>query len=168
MRKQMQFKSAYPLLGTNGHGDVGLPQELQAPLERAFSPDYAEPEDRLPMEVPIVPPKPVAAPVPMEAKPEPPVPQQSHYDEELRTQLAAAQAEINRLRVLLESIPEPAADEGLRRRRMQSDSATVVSDRSETDVGTMVDSSSVSSEGVPPQVVVGIALAVFVLTYVFF
>ena len=51
---------------------------------------------------------------------------------------------------------------------MFSDNATVVSDRSETDVGTVVDSMSTSSEGVPPQIVVGIALAVFVLTYVFF
>lgn len=168
----MQFKSAYPLPGTNGHPDVGLPHEPQGPLERAFSPDYAEPEEPIPMEIPSPPPKPatITEPVPMEPRPAPPVvPQLSTHDEELRTQLSAAQAEINRLRALLESVPEPAADEGMRRRRMMSaDNATVVSDRSETDVGTAVDSLSASSEGVPPQVVVGIALAVFVLTYVFF
>lgn len=98
----------------------------------------------------------------------PPVPQPSSNGEDLRSQLAAAQAEIARLRDLLETIPEPSSDSGLRRRRVLSDTATAVSDGGETDAGTVFDSATVQPEGVPPQMVVGISLVVFVLTYLFF
>ncbi|KAI5117452.1 hypothetical protein M0805_005829 [Coniferiporia weirii] len=156
--------------------EVGLPQEPQAPLERAFSPsvnDYAVPEDqeRYDETVAMPPPPTAPAPVTVDVRPSPPIIQQpstSPADEELRARLAAAQAEISRLRALLESVPEPAADEGVRRRRAMSETATVLSDRSETDVGTAVDSLSTQPEGVPPQIVVGISLVVFVLTYLFF
>lgn len=106
-----------------------------------------------------------------------PVPSQaSHAEDELRAQLAAAQAEINRLRTLLESIPEPGAeDTGVRRRAVRSDksdSLTMLSDRTDnhSDLGTFIDSGSgsLNQEGISPQMVGVIAFVVFVLTYMFF
>ncbi|KAH8114739.1 VAMP-associated protein [Phellopilus nigrolimitatus] len=158
---------------TNGHAGFGFPPEQQAPLERAFSPavgDYGDPEGRV-EHVPVsmaVPP-----PVTVDVRPSPSITQKplAPVDEELRAQLAAAQAEISRLRALLESVPEPSAsaEEGIRRRGgVLSDTATARSDSGETDSGTYIESVSVQTEGVPPQIVFGISLAVFMLTYLFF
>ncbi|KAL5482457.1 SCS2 [Sanghuangporus weigelae] len=152
----------------NGHPE--LPQESRAPLERAFSPaagDYDVPPETREHDDPAA----VAAAPTVAAQSSLPV-----QEDELRAQLAAAQAEINRLRNLLESIPEPGAeDSGVRRRPVRSDksdSFTVVSDRTDnhSDLGTMIDSgsSSMYQEGISPQMVGVIAFVVFVLTYVFF
>ena len=104
--------------------------------------------------------------------PQPPV-TAAPAEDELRTQLAAAQNEINRLRKLLESVPEPGADDGgARRRRVaseRSDSMTMVSDRSD-DAATLVSEryAPASQEGVSPQMVGILLFAMFVVTYVFF
>lgn len=155
---------------SNGHAEHIFPAEPQAPLERAFSPavgDYSAASEHIDEPPPM--------PLPRSMTPiTPSAPQHpSHAEEELHAQLAAAQAEIFRLRNLLESIPEPTvtdAPSGLHRRRVLSDSATAVSDGDgETDVGTMVESTIMQQpEGVPPQMVVGISLVVFILTYLFF
>ncbi|EJC97811.1 VAMP-associated protein [Fomitiporia mediterranea MF3/22] len=156
----------------NGRPEVGLPIEPQVPLERAFSPavgDYAVPEDTEHVEE-----HPATSRIPPAIAPAPVIQPSMSSEDELRAQLTAAQAEINRLRNLLESIPEPGADDnGLRQRRVRSeksDDMTVLSDRSasETDLGTMVDSSNASQEGISPQVVGIIAFVVFILTYMFF
>ena len=153
----------------NGHAEHIFAAEPHVPLERAFSPavgDYSAASEHIdepaPVHRPITPITPPA-----------PVPQQpSHIEEELRGQLAAAQMEISRLRNLLESIPEPTVTEessGLRRRHAMSDTATAVSDGGETDAGTVVETAVMQQpEGVPPQMVVGISLVVFILTYLFF
>lgn len=147
-------------------------------MERAFSPaagDYSVPEEKLD-DVPQPLPKDLhrdsQASLAQLRKPEPVT--SAPAEEELRTQLAAAQNEINRLRKLLESIPEPGADDGaagLRRRRAVSDrtdSMTMVSDRSD-DAQTLVsDRYAPSQEGVSPQMVGILLFAMFVVTYVFF
>ena len=180
----------YATVRQNGH-DLGIPQEPQAPLERAFSPaagDYSVPEEKLHADEPVPQPIPKdlhrdsSASLAQAFQPEPIVPQPpatatparisaapSGAEEELRTQLTAAQNEINRLRKLLESVPEPGADDnGLRRRRVtsdKSDTMTMLSDRSD-DAATLV--GGAPQEGVSPQMVGVLLFAMFVVTYVFF
>ncbi|KAK7469295.1 phosphatidylinositol-binding protein scs2 [Stygiomarasmius scandens] len=81
----------------------------------------------------------------------------------LSEELKEARAEIDRLRSLLAAAAPPP--ELRRRSRAISDDGTVVSG---TDVGTIIDEPPLSQEGVPLQVVVIIALGVFVMTYLFF
>lgn len=73
-----------------------------------------------------------------------------------------AQAEIERLRSLLAAAAPPS--ELRRRTRAENDDATSVG----SDVGTMIDDQSIHQDGVPLQVVVIIALGVFITTYLFF
>jgi len=159
------------LSGQNGHAS-GFPTEPHPPVERAFSPavgDYsvadeeAHPEEHGHEGVPFG--------EQTHVPPSPPIKQQSSSssaDDELRAHLAAAQAEIARLRGLLASVPDPNGP-GLRHRnRVLSDDGTAVSSSGETDVGTAVDQAVMHSDGVPPQYVVGISLFVFILTYLFF
>lgn len=91
-------------------------------------------------------------------------------DAELEAKYNEAQAEIQRLRALLAAAPDPSTAPteltGLRRRnRALSDDGSTFTG---TDVGTMLDDGSVSPEGVPLQVVLIIALGVFITTYLFF
>jgi hypothetical protein len=112
--------------------------------------------------------------------PSPPVAPVALINQDLEAKYYAAQAEIQRLRALLAAVPDPssAAPESIAptslapsdfRRRHTS----ALSDDGETysgsDVGTMVEHDSViHQEGVPLQVVVIIALGVFITTYLFF
>ncbi|KLO15976.1 VAMP-associated protein [Schizopora paradoxa] len=144
-----------------------LPQEPQEPLDRAFSPaagDYAVPAEEEEISPPVhhLPPPPPPPAMPM--------PQHSPNEDELRSQLEGAQAEIERLRLLLSSVPELGADSELRRRnRPQSEvGTTVLSSAGESDVGTAVEQAIVHQEGVPPGMVIAIASVVFLLTYIFF
>ncbi len=149
-----------------------LPQEPQDPLDRAFSPaagDYSVPaeeeEEAPPPHVQRTPPPPPPA---MPAA----IQQHSPNEDELRSQLEAAQSEIERLRLLLSSVPELGTDSELRRRnRPQSEAGTtVLSSSGETDAGTFVEQAQavVHQEGVPPGMVIAIASVVFLLTYIFF
>jgi hypothetical protein len=99
----------------------------------------------------------------------------------METKLYAAEAEIQRLRALLAAVPDPSsvapesiaptsiAPSDFRRRH-----TSALSDDGETyagsDVDTMVEHESIihRQEGVPLQVVVIIALGVFITTYLFF
>ena len=89
---------------------------------------------------------------------------------ELEAKYNEAQAEIQRLRALLAAAPDPSSAPtevtGLRRRNyaLSDDGSTVTG----TDVGTMIDEHAVAPEGVPLQVVLIIALGVFITTYLFF
>ncbi|QRV77312.1 hypothetical protein RhiJN_05327 [Ceratobasidium sp. AG-Ba] len=88
---------------------------------------------------------------------------------ELNQRYAEAQIEINRLRGLLASIP-PAGT--VRRRKVQSDdgSTTIMGD-DVSEEGTIVETEQMVAtqpEGVPLQLVVLIALGVFITTYLFF
>ena len=113
---------------------------------------------------------PVPAPIPVQ-----PVPSQQVVDPnpELVAKLNEAQAEIARLRKLISSMPDPSTVSAqtspteLRRRTraVSDDGSTVVS---QTDVGSYVDEQVMPPEGVPLQVVIIIALGVFITTYLFF
>ncbi|KAG2129486.1 PapD-like protein [Suillus clintonianus] len=110
----------------------------------------------------------------------PPVARAASINQELEAKFIAAQDEIQRLRDLLAAVPDPSslapesiaptsiAPSDFRRRH-----TSALSDDGETyagsDVGTMVEHDSViHQEGVPLQVVVIIALGVFITTYLFF
>ncbi|KAG2361525.1 VAMP-associated protein [Suillus spraguei] len=112
--------------------------------------------------------------------PTPPVARVPSINQELEAKYIAAQDEIQRLRDLLAAVPDPSslapesiaptsiAPSDFRRRH-----TSALSDDGETyagsDVGTMVEHDSViHQEGVPLQVVVIIALGVFITTYLFF
>ena len=103
-------------------------------------------------------------------------------NEDLLIKLREAQAEIERLRNLISSMPEPStaapttitnATE-FRRRRPTSPSDDGSTWDGETEVGTSItgtttmEESMMQPEGVPLQVVIIIALGVFVTTYLFF
>lgn len=112
--------------------------------------------------------------------PSPPAARVPSINHELEAKYIAAQDEIQRLRDLLAAVPDPSslapesiaptsiAPSDFRRRH-----TSALSDDGETyagsDVGTMVEHDSViHQEGVPLQVVVIIALGVFITTYLFF
>lgn len=118
--------------------------------------------------------------------PQPPAPQPAapapDVNEEVLIKLREAQAEIERLRNLISSMPEPStaapttitnATE-FRRRRPISPSDDGSTWDGETEVGTSItgtttmEDTMMQPEGVPLQVVIIIALGVFVTTYLFF
>ena len=85
-----------------------------------------------------------------------------HPDAELLAKYNAAQAEIGRLRATIQSMAASPPDELRRRNRALSDDGVSVDD----DVATVVEDHH--QEGVPLQLVVIIALGVFITTYLFF
>lgn len=97
---------------------------------------------------------------------------QPSREQDLDDKLAEAQAEVSRLRTLLAAMPEPKAKEeepqsepsGPRRRHHRSPSTVT---GTETEVSSYVDE-PYQPEGVPLQIVIIIALGVFVTTYLFF
>lgn len=92
---------------------------------------------------------------------------QPSREQDLDEKLGEATAEINRLRALLAAMPEPEAKEessGVRRRHHRSPSTVP---GSETEVSSYIDE-PYQPEGVPLQIVIIIALGVFVTTYLFF
>jgi hypothetical protein len=84
-------------------------------------------------------------------------------NEELAVKLNSAMAEIERLRAALATASVAPPSEVRQRRKALSDDGSVA----ETDV-TTVDEGQYQQEGVPLQVVVIIALGVFITTYLFF
>lgn len=92
------------------------------------------------------------------------------FNAELEAKYNEAQAEIQRLRALLAAAPDPSTAPteatGLRRRNfaLSDDGSTVTG----TDVGIMMEEVAIQPEGVPLQVVLIIALGVFITTYLFF
>lgn len=114
---------------------------------------------------------PAPAPAPSHVAPVPVAP--ADPNPELVGRLRDAHAEIERLRKLIASMPEPStvapsvATTGVRRRtRALSDDGSTAG--AETDVGSYVEEGAVAPEGVPLQVVIIIALGVFITTYLFF
>lgn len=136
------------------------------------APQPAQPEESLAAEPePIVNVEVRAPPSPPPPAPVAPLPDQTA---ELAAKLRDAQLEIERLRNLISSMPEPStvpttvtgSPSEMRRRRPFSDSGTATYD-GETEVGTYMEELS-QPEGVPLQVVIIVALGVFVTTYLFF
>ena len=144
-----------------------------------------EPQQRTPIEEPPAeppavvnvsvhqpPPPPPAIPMPT------PVPAPVVDDSaELKAKLRDAHVEIERLRMLISSMPEPstapsgtftsATPTELRRRtRAISDDGSTISP--ETEVGSYVEEGIIQPDGVPLQVVIVIMLGVYIVTYLFF
>jgi len=101
---------------------------------------------------------PVAAPIPVHV----PATVPDYPDAELLAKYNAAQAEIERLRATIQNMAASPPDELRRRNRPLSDDGMSVDD----DVATVVEDHH--QEGVPLQLVVIIALGVFITTYLFF
>jgi hypothetical protein len=138
--------------------DVPVHQH-QPPSPRAYQQPIPE-EYEEPTQVPVHPPATRA--------PAPPSTIETVYvenplNEELLAKYKEAQAEIGRLRDNLATISiAPTSELRSRRNRTISDAG------SETDMQTVVDEPHYHQDGVPLQVVVIIALGVFVTTYLFF
>jgi len=103
-------------------------------------------------------------------QPRQPTPQPSR-EQDLDKQLGDATAEIDRLRALLAAMPKPEAQDeshhepsGVRKRHRRAPSTVTGTD---TEVSSYVDE-PYQPEGVPLQIVIIIALGVFVTTYLFF
>jgi len=163
----------------NGHPGEHIPEFEESrnvpPAEAETTAHYEESHEEMPLpgeSAPVVnvavhpPPR---EPTPLTRAPSRPT------DDDVDAKLAEATAEINRLRSLLAAMPEPDASKttsspetppGLRRRHRSpsSDLTTIVSD---TDVSSYVEE-PLQPDGVPLQIVIVIALGVFVTTYVFF
>lgn len=118
---------------------------------------------------------------PSSPPPPPPPPPAVQINRELELKLGEAQAEIQRLRVLLAAVPDPSstapesvasesvAPSEFRRRYTASSDDGTSTYYGATEVGTMVDHNAViHQDGVPLQVVIIIALGVFITTYLFF
>lgn len=134
-------------------------------------PDFEESRDQASFEEPHEEePAPVVNVNVHHAPPRQPTPQPSR-EHDLDEKLAEATAEINRLRALLADMPKPEPKEEIRsepsgvRRRHHRSPSTVTG--TETDVSSYVDE-PYQPEGVPLQIVIIIALGVFVTTYLFF
>ncbi|KAF9221019.1 VAMP-associated protein [Gyrodon lividus] len=110
----------------------------------------------------------------------PPVGPSVEINRELEHQLTDAQVEIQRLRALLAAVPDPSstaesvapesvAPSEFRRRYAAGSDDGMSTYYSGTEAGTMVDHDGViHQDGVPLQVVIIIALGVFITTYLFF
>lgn len=118
---------------------------------------------------------------PASPPPPPPPPPALQINRELEVKFTDAQAEIQRLRVLLAAVPDPsstapesvapesAAPSEFRRRYATSSDDGASTYYGGTEVGTVVDRNTViHQDGVPLQVVIIIALGVFITTYLFF
>ncbi|TDL23270.1 VAMP-associated protein [Rickenella mellea] len=182
----------------NGHAADSIFQPMTAPPlsgERSITPQPVAPSAPVPPAVPlspidrnITPPadfsvarehshddepphRPLSVPpVVQPAQQHQPLP--SEVEHELREQLAQAQGEIERLRTLLASVPDPDAPALRRRNRplssVSDDDSTIISDGQTTEIGTLVDSAVIRPDGLAPNVVAMIALLVFITTYLFF
>ncbi|KAF8957253.1 PapD-like protein [Flammula alnicola] len=134
----------------------------------APAPEYApEPDIPAPAPEPVV--EPPAAPEPLRREPTlvpQPAPiiitRENPINEELYAKFNVAQVEIERLKAQIAALT--TAQELRRRTRKLSDADSAAG----SDVQTIVEDAPIQQEGVPLQIVVIIALGVFITTYLFF
>ncbi|KAK0201911.1 PapD-like protein [Desarmillaria ectypa] len=167
---------------TNGHSapipefNQSTSQERSLTPPNDFSAAREEEHHEEPPSEPAPPPPPVSVFVQPAPEPAPPVEHPSTLaptppNDELLIKYKEAEAEIERLRGLLAAAappPEVSPDipELRRRTRRLSDDMTIAPG---SDVGTMIgEDVALQQEGVPLQVVIIIALGVFITTYLFF
>lgn len=149
-------------------------QHSEAEPDRPLTPpgDFSVAREESHEEPPMVsvnvhpPPAPSPSPPPPPVQNPAPIPTSTPVAEpnaELYEKYQAAQTEIERLRALLAASSPPT--ELRRRTRALSDDGSTLAD---SDVGTMIEDRPIyHQEGVPLQVVVIIALGVFITTYLF-
>ncbi|KAF5382597.1 hypothetical protein D9615_002909 [Tricholomella constricta] len=133
-------------------------QQLASDSELEYAPE--------PAPQPAYVPEPMFMPAPIPVPARIPTPVRETPNAELLDKYEAAQVEIDRLRAILATMEEAPPSEFRRRRPALSDDGSVA----ETEVATVIDDSHLyhQQEGVPLQVVVIIALGVFITTYLFF
>ena len=161
--------------------EVDIPAAAHAPPAAAAAPSPApvardltpEPSHYHPATEPIYEPYPEPAPTPSQepapasAAAEPIyITRENPVNEEMFAKFNMAQAEIERLKAQLAALTLQSQSQGELRRRTRRHSDTDSAAGSEA--LTAVEDAHVQPEGVPLQVVVGIALGVFVTTYLFF
>jgi len=150
------------------------PPPAAAPLATDEAPPFPEPVHETTFE-PQAPPavqeqvsEPIHVPMPEPVHAPPPAPviitKENPVNEELYAKYNMALAEIDQLKTQITTLSTPAAQELRRRTRKLSDADSAAG----SDVLTMVEDSPLHQEGVPLQVVVIIALGVFITTYLFF
>ncbi|KAG6891663.1 hypothetical protein C0992_012712 [Termitomyces sp. T32_za158] len=150
-----------------------LPTEQDSDLEYAPDPAPIPIPAPVPVQESAVSPESISIPIPIQ-EPVPvrvPAPEpaslQDSYNEELAAKYELALHEIERLRTVVAKYEESAVSEIRRRRPVLSDDGMSVA---ETDVQTAFadEGQYPQQEGVPLQVVVIVALGVFITTYLFF
>lgn len=164
--RELKREPSGPVVNVTVHNPAPpAPAPAPAPIQRLTTPPA-------PVPVPAPPPVPTIvapslAPPPIDPNPE------------LQVKLQDAQSEIQRLRALLAAVPDPSSVAStssgtgpteLRRRHRgptSDDGMTVVSGSDEGTYRTYV-TEEVAPEGVPLQVVIIIAVTVFITTYLFF
>ncbi|KAG6890835.1 hypothetical protein C0995_003268 [Termitomyces sp. Mi166 len=145
------------------------PQPASADSDLEYAPDPAP--IPVPAPEPIISTEPISIPVPIQhpvTEPAPaPAPVHDSYNEELMAKYELALQEVERLRAIVANYEESPVSEIRRRRPALSDDGMSVA---ETDVQTAFadEGQYHQQEGVPLQVVVIIALGVFITTYLFF
>ncbi|PPQ91678.1 hypothetical protein CVT25_012891 [Psilocybe cyanescens] len=149
------------------HTKAALPE-----TEEAHEPTHSTVEPTSEHSIPQ-PTEPVHEPTPVPAQEPVRVPtpapiiihRENPVNEELYAKFNMAQAEIDRLKAQIAELTTPAAQELRRRTRKLSDADSVAASDIQTIV---VEDSPLHQDGVPLQVVVIIALGVFITTYLFF
>ncbi|KAF4617464.1 hypothetical protein D9613_006095 [Agrocybe pediades] len=171
-----QYQQQVPVIVEPAANQPSPPAPPAAPLQedttvyheehRGPSPEPPAPEtfQAQPAEQPVAP-----APVPAPAAPAPaPEPiyitRENPVNEELYAKYNLAQAEIDRLKAQIAALAVPPPSELRRRTRKLSDADSAAG----SDFQTVIEDLPVHQEGVPLQVVVIIALGVFITTYLFF
>jgi len=161
---------------TNGHTtepisefNEPIPEDSQRPstppadFTVAREESHEEPLVDVPFDNVTVQPPPAPSPPAIPGPDLPPV-SDSPPNADIVAKYKEAQAEIERLRTVIATLPSSTPTELRRRTRALSDDGSTP----ETDVATMTEEGALQQEGVPLQVVVIIALGVFITTYLFF
>jgi len=164
--EETSYRSQSPMPPTEAATYVDTTTEpTPEPTTTEPIPEPTDVQDSAPEPAPLPVPAPrQISPAPATASPEPtPAPviitRENPLNEELYAKYNHAQLEIERLKEQVASLSE------LRRRpRVPSDAGSTVA----SDIQTIVEESTIHQEGVPLQVVVIIALGVFITTYLFF
>ncbi|KAF9452974.1 PapD-like protein [Macrolepiota fuliginosa MF-IS2] len=152
---QPQFREV-PILDSTIH---------RSPSPQPYQPSYVRDEHEESEPLPVPPPH-----IPPVHAPPPPSTVETVYvenplNEELLAKYKEAQTEIDRLRANIATMSvAPTSELRSRRNRTISDAASTA----ETDVQTIIDEPHYHQDGVPLQVVVIVALGVFITTYLFF
>ncbi|KAF8890011.1 hypothetical protein CPB84DRAFT_1749169 [Gymnopilus junonius] len=144
--------------------------EYEYEHEPASEPAAEPPAVPIPIPTPVRVPSPAPVPPPASAPAPAPAPEpiyitrENPINEELYAKYRSALEEIDRLKAQVAQLSSPAAQELRRRTRKYSDADSAAG----SDVQTIVEESPLQQEGVPLQIVVIIALGIFVTTYLFF
>jgi len=147
-------------------GAGGLDPRAPSPPIRTLTPaaSYHDTPDQAPVDVVVPVPAPVSVSIMAHTPPPPPSPPRaSASDPSADIRLVEAQAEIQRLRALLASMPEPQTELRRRTRTISGPANEKADGKDEGAIG-----QEMMTDGYSPQSVAIIAFAVFLFAYLFF